>query len=109
MGAAQVQVSQPRQPCFKLNKVFKDQSMACSVKTTGFSGYYLRVLKPGLVEPGSLVKKIKNGSFSIEKANALLRKGGSNAEQMQELISLPDLSDDWRGMLQKRLNRLNSD
>jgi MOSC domain-containing protein YiiM len=109
MGAAQVQVSQPRQPCFQQNKVFKDQSMACSVKTTGFSGYYLRVLKPGLVEPGSLVKKIKKGSFSIEKANALLRKGGSNAEQMQELISLPDLSDDWRGMLQKRLNRLNSD
>jgi MOSC domain-containing protein YiiM len=109
MGAAKVQVSQPRQPCFKLNKVFKDQSMACSVKTTGFSGYYFRVLKPGLIEPGSLVKKIKNGSFSIEKANALLRKGGSNVEQMQELISLSDLSDDWRGMLQKRLNRLNSD
>ena len=109
MGSAKVQVSQPRQPCFKLNKVFKDQSMACSVKTTGFSGYYFRVLKPGLIEPGSLVKKIKNGSFSIEKANALLRKGGSNVEQMQELISLSDLSDDWRGMLQKRLNRLNSD
>jgi len=109
MGAAQVQVSQPRQPCFKLNKVFKDQSIACSVKTTGFSGYYFRVLKPGLVEPGLPIKKIKNGSFSIEKANALLRKGGSNAEQMEELISLSDLSDDWRGMLQKRLNRLNSD
>jgi len=28
---------------------------------------------------------------------------------MQELISLSDLSDDWRGMFQKRLNRLNSD
>jgi MOSC domain-containing protein YiiM len=109
MGAAQVQVSQPRQPCFKLNKVFEDQSMACSVKTTGFSGYYFRVLKPGLVEPDSLVKIIKKGSFSIEKANALLRKGQSNEEQMQELISLSDLSDDWRGMLQKRLNRLNSD
>jgi MOSC domain-containing protein YiiM len=108
MGAAQVQVSQPRQPCFKLNKVFKDQSMACSVKTTGFSGYYFRVLKPGLIEPGSLVKKIKNGSFSIEKANALLRKGESNVEQIQKLISLSELSDDWRGMLQKRLNRLNS-
>jgi len=27
---------------------------------------------------------------------------------MQELISIPDLSDDWRGMLQKRLSRLNS-
>jgi len=105
MGAAQVQVSQPRQPCFKLNKVFKDQSMACSVKTTGFSGYYFRVLKSGLVAPNALVNRIHKGSFSIEKANALLCKGGANTEQMQELISLPDLSDDWRRMLQKRLNR----
>jgi MOSC domain-containing protein YiiM len=109
IGAAQVQVSQPRLPCFKLNKVFKDQSMACSVKKTGFSGYYFRVLKPGLVKPSSRVTKIKYGLFSIEKANALLRKGGSNVEQIQELISIPELSDDWREMLQKRLNRLNSD
>ncbi len=105
MGSAQVQVSQPRQPCHKLNKVFKDQSMACSVKTTGFSGYYFRVLKSGLIEPDALIKRVHEGSFSIEKANALLRKGGSNIEQMQELISLPALSEDWRGMFQKRLNR----
>lgn len=105
VGEAQVQVSQPRQPCHKLNKVFKDQSIACSVKTTGFSGYYLRVLKPGFVEPDAIIKRIDKGSFSIEKANALLRKGGLNTEHIQELISLPALSDDWRGMLEKRLNR----
>lgn len=108
MGAAQVQVSQPRQPCHKLNKVFKDQSMACSIKTTGFSGYYFRVLKSGLVEPDALVKRIHKGTFSIEKTNALLRKGGSNIEQMQELISLSALSEDWRGMIEKRLKKINS-
>ncbi len=108
MGAAQVQVSQPRQPCHKLNKVFNDQSMACWVKTTGFSGYYFRVLRSGLVEPDALVKRIHRGTFSIEKANALLRKGGANIEQMQELISLTALSEDWRGMMEKRLKKLNS-
>jgi len=107
MGVAQVQVTQPRQPCHKLNKVFKEQSMACSVKTTGYSGYYFRVLRSGLVDPDAIVKRIQTGSFSIEKANALLRKGGSNVEQMQELISLPSLSDDWRGMIEKRLKKLN--
>ena len=105
MGEAQVQISQPRQPCHKLNKVFNDQSIACSVKTTGFSGYYFRVLNSGLVKPGSFLQRINKGTFSIEKANALLRKGGSNTEQMEELISLPALSEDWRGILQKRLNR----
>ena len=105
MGEAQVQISQPRQPCHKLNKVFKDQSIACNVKTTGFSGFYFRVVKSGLVKPDATLQRIHKGSFTIEKANALLRKGGSNTEQMEELISLSALSDDWREMLQKRLNR----
>lgn len=105
IGAAQIQVSQPRQPCHKLNKVFNDQSMACSVKKTGFSGYYFRVLEPGLVEPGALIKRIHKDEFSVEKANALLRRGGANIEHMQELISLPALSDDWREMFQKRLSK----
>ena len=105
IGSSQVEVSQPRQPCHKLNKVFNDQSMACSIKKTGFSGYYMRVLKPGLVKPDTLIKKVYQGHYSIEKANALLRKGGTNIQQMQELISLKALSDNWREMLKKRMNK----
>ncbi len=103
IGSAQIQVSQPREPCHKLNKVFNDQSMACSVKKYGFSGYYLRVLKPGLVEPGAPIKRIHKDKFSIEKANALFRKGGANIQHMKELVSLSALSDEWREKLQKRL------
>jgi MOSC domain-containing protein YiiM len=108
IGSAQVQVSQPRQPCHKLNKVFNDQTMACSVKKSGFSGYYFRVLKTGVVESHSLLKKTQKGSneFSIEKANALLRKGGSNIPDMEELISIQALSDEWQKLIQKRLSRL---
>jgi MOSC domain-containing protein YiiM len=105
IGTAQIQVSQPRQPCHKLNKVFNDQSMACSVKKSGFSGYYFRVLKPGLIERGALIKRIHEDGFSVEKANALLRKGGANIKHMQELISLPALSVDWREIFQKRLSK----
>jgi MOSC domain-containing protein YiiM len=110
VGAAQVQVTQPRQPCHKLNKVFNDPSMACSIKKTGFSGYYLRVLKPGLVEPGDTINLFHKdpSEFSVEKANALLRKGGINIQYMEELISHPALSSDWREMIQKRLNRFDA-
>ncbi len=105
IGSAQVQVTQPRQPCHKLNKVFNDQSMACSVKKSGFSGYYFRVLRPGLVEPEAEVKRIHKEGFSVEKANALLRKGGANIQHMQELVSLSALSGEWREMFQKRLSK----
>lgn len=105
IGSARIEVSQPRQPCHKLNKVFNDQSMACNVKKTGFGGYYLRVLEPGLVESGTPIKRIHKGQFSIEKANALLRKGGGNIQHMQELITLPALSDEWRKLTQKYLDK----
>lgn len=105
VGPVQIQITQPRQPCHKLNKVFNDQSMACNFKSTGFTGYYFRVLKSGVIGTDSLVKKIYNDpdKFSIEDANALLRKGGSNIERMEKLISLQALSADWKEMFQKRL------
>ena len=103
VGKAQVEVTQPRQPCHKLNKVFEDQSMACNVQTTGFSGFYLRVLKPGLVEPGAILNRIHEGHFSIEKANALLRRGGKNIQHIRELINIKALSEEWKDMFQKRL------
>ena len=105
VGQTQLEVSQARQPCHKLNKIFNDQSMACDIKKTGFSGYYLRVLKPGLIQPGTSIKRIHEGSYSIEKANALLRKGGANIAYMKELIDLPALSDGWRAMFQKRVEK----
>jgi MOSC domain-containing protein YiiM len=79
--------------------------MACDIKKTGFSGYYLRVIKPGLIQPGTSIKRIHEGSYSIEKANGLLRKGGSNIEDMKVLIDLPALSDGWRKMFQKRVEK----
>ena len=108
VGSAQIQVSQPRQPCYKLNKVFNNQEMACNVQKTGFTGYYFRVIKTGLVEPGASMKLIEKdpSRFSIEKANALLRKGGSNIKHMEELISLQALSKDWREMFEKRLKKI---
>jgi MOSC domain-containing protein YiiM len=105
IGEAHLQISQPREPCHKINKVFKDNSMACTVKKTGFSGYYLRVIKTGLVKPDSVIQRIHKQNFSIKKANALFCKGGANPAQLQELLSLPDLSINWKKKTEKRLSQ----
>jgi MOSC domain-containing protein YiiM len=108
LGTAQIQVSQPRQPCHKLNKIFKDQSMSCRIQKSGFSGYYFRVLEPGRVEPSSFLNRIRKGpgEFSIERVNALFLKGGANVQEMEELISIEALSDSYKEMTLKRLNKL---
>ena len=58
-----------------------------------------------MVDPGVSIKRVHEGQYSIEKVNALLRKGGINIQHMQELIALPALSVDWREMFQKRMEK----
>lgn len=52
IGDAKVQVTQPRQPCFKLGIRFNNQSILKDFIETTFSGVYVKVLSPGLVEKG---------------------------------------------------------
>lgn len=51
-GSALLQVSQGRQPCWKLNKRFDRADMAYAVQKTGRTGWYYRVLVAGRAEPG---------------------------------------------------------
>lgn len=52
LGSALVQLSQARQPCWKLNLRFGLSDMARRVQTSGRTGWYARVLAPGTVAAG---------------------------------------------------------
>ena len=105
LGEAEIEVSQPRQPCHKLNKVFNFQAMACKVQTTGFTGCYFRVIKTGWVKPDSEIIKIKNGeeNISIETLNVLMFKEKKNINLLKKVVGLKALSIEWREKFQKRL------
>lgn len=53
LGHALIQVSQGRQPCWKLNERFADARMARRVQEAGRTGWYYRVLEEGAVAPGT--------------------------------------------------------
>jgi MOSC domain-containing protein YiiM len=105
LGEAEIEVSQPRQPCHKLNKVFDLQAMACKVQTTGYTGCYFRVKKTGWVKPDSKVEKIQEGlgKISIEMVNVLMFKEKKNKDLLKNVVSLQALSVEWREKFQKRL------
>ena len=46
------EVSQGRQPCWKLNDRFEQPDMAARVQADGRTGWYLRVLEPGTIGAG---------------------------------------------------------
>ncbi len=68
LGEALVQVTQPRQPCFKLISRFKDREIVRKFVDSGFPGVYVRVLKNGYVKSGASMKLVEqNNSVSIQQ------------------------------------------
>lgn len=51
-GTAVIQVSQPRQPCYKMSYQFNDPKMADHFRKESCPGIYVRVLKAGTVSAG---------------------------------------------------------
>jgi MOSC domain-containing protein YiiM len=52
-GSAILQVTQPRMPCYKLQFRFNRDDMIKRLLVSGRSGFYLSVIDPGEVSPGS--------------------------------------------------------
>ena len=52
VGEARVQVSQPRQPCWKLARRWRVKDLTAQVEQTGRTGFYFRVLRHGWVDSG---------------------------------------------------------
>ena len=55
IGEALVEVTQPREPCYKLGIKFGDQNIIGAFVDHGYPGTYVRILEEGLVKQGDSV------------------------------------------------------
>jgi len=56
VGTAEVMVTQPRFPCYKLGIRFCDMNMVRKFQISGRSGFYMAVKKDGTVEEGDMIE-----------------------------------------------------
>lgn len=68
VGAAKVQVAQPRQPCFKLGIRFNDQEVLRHFINDTRSGVYFKVLEQGEVKTGDEFRLIKEDDAGLSVA-----------------------------------------
>ncbi|CAM4479985.1 MOSC domain-containing protein [Paenibacillus tarimensis] len=111
IGEAVVQVSQPRQPCFKLSAKYGVPELPVMVQDTGYTGYYFRVLQEGAVRSGDeliLVNK-HPGSITVSFANQIMHHDKKNEEAIREILNVDALSGSWRETLMKRLGGISID
>ncbi len=107
LGTGVVQISQGRQPCWKLNERFGVNTMARLVQSSGFTGWYYRVLDPGEVGPGdqlTLVERLAP-EWPLSKVMQLLYVKTTDLAALECLVELPFLAESWRRLMERRLAR----
>jgi len=106
IGEAVVQVSQPRQPCFKLGVRFGNQSVVDAFWESLYPGVYVRVLQSGSVKKGDKLILIKpnSNSLSISQVFSIFRSNRTNKDLIQKAIDEPFLADSCRRDIQKILD-----
>jgi len=104
IGAARVQVSQPRTPCFKLGIRMGDDGFPARFTAANRTGFYLRVLEEGQVKAGEAIERIERvvDSLSVRDVFRLRHMGGTH-EDYARAARLPGLAASWRNAFEKRL------
>ncbi|NID14516.1 MOSC domain-containing protein [Luteibacter yeojuensis] len=104
IGTATLQVSQGRQPCWKLNAHFQVEDMASRVQTSGRTGWYYRVLEEGDVLPGATLERIDRATpeWTIERLWRTLYVDRHDRDSLEALANLSTLSEGWRQLAARR-------
>ncbi len=105
IGEVVLQVSQPRQPCWKLARRWRIKDLAAQVVENGRTGWYFRVLAVGAVASGTQLELAERPrpEWTIERANQVMHHDKGNRAAAAELAAVPELSLSWRTALQGRL------
>ena len=89
LGKAKVQITTPREPCFKLAHKFGTEAVLQQFIKHGYSGTYVRVIEKGEVKTGDsfeLIEQAKN-SISIFQFFELLYADNKNKEYLKLLLN----------------------
>ncbi|KAJ0163806.1 putative dioxygenase subunit beta YeaX [Colletotrichum tanaceti] len=100
-----LQVSLPRQPCYKLNHRFQLKNFAPKTFETSRTGWYYRVLKEGKVKAGDELRLIERKwpKWTIERIQEYLHRNQNDLAMNEELAAIEDLGKECRGTFQRRV------
>lgn len=104
IGGARFELSQGRQPCWKLNDRFGVEDMAQRVQSSGRTGWYLRVVEAGAVTAGdAIVREARpHPGWPLARLMQAIDRGDCDPARLSEILALP-LPASWQRLFHARL------
>jgi MOSC domain-containing protein YiiM len=108
IGEVDLQITQPRPPCWRLARWWQRKEFATRMEENGRTGWYCRVIKEGLIEAGTDIQLLErpHPKLTISAANHLLYVSKGDFDRLDALAACPALSGQWRDLLLARRAKL---
>ena len=107
IGSALVQVSQPRNPCWKINSKFDDERLAKFIATQHIPGWYYRVLEAGNVELGDSMDLVERfNPMSLRNFLEVYEEHRPNFLILRSMARTQGLTLSWQVKIQQRMEVL---
>ncbi len=109
VGEAVVQVTSPRGPCWKIARRHGIPELTAIVEKRGWTGWYYRTIQQGHVQAGQDFRLTERPQpeWSISRVASIRR--GRDIDALRALAALPELAERFRGSVQHRIARLNTE
>lgn len=108
VGEVRLQVSQPRGPCSGISRRWGVPTLLKRVVETGWTGWYQRVLREGMLERGQEVRLVARPHplWSVARLQALRLAPERDLAALAWLAACEELSPQWREMYAEHAARL---
>jgi MOSC domain-containing protein YiiM len=102
IGSARLQACQPRQPCFKFALRFENGRLPRAMVRNGRSGWYYRVLQPGVIAGGDKVvlEARPNPDFAFTRLVHIVNFGNATVAEVARLAEMEGLASHVRAQAQ---------
>ncbi len=108
IGAAELMVTEPRLPCYKLGIKFGRSDIIKRFLQSRRTGFYFAVLKEGEVKAGDPIELISRdrNDIAISDITRLYAFEKDDLAALRRAVKLEPLSESWREYFQNRIEKL---
>ena len=110
VGTAEVVVTQPRLPCYKLGVRFGSDDMVKRFLASGRSGFYVAVLREGEVGAGDEISVVARSSQAvpvteITRLYVAKRYTPEDLDSLRRILQIEAVPEDWKGYFRERMGK----
>jgi MOSC domain-containing protein YiiM len=108
IGTAEVMVTEPRMPCYKLGIKFEREGIIKRFLRSGRTGFYVAVLQEGEVGAGDIVNLISGDGNNVTVADItrLYVREKDNLDLLHRAVRVEALPESWRDYFRQQIEKL---